>query len=267
MGTDLLMNPNTFVLTEETNSIYDYGKLYKSRANFTSFSPKSIVEAIDFMKEAHRRKYRLRFRGSGHTFNGVTMPEAAEILVYTDQINHFRFEKDDTLTAGAGAMVWDVRDLARDYGHDLKVFNGGWAGPSIGGYISAGGFGKGNLSKVNGGLWESINWIKIIDAFGQIHKIKRDSPIFPWLFGSYGQLGLIVEANFQLVSKKPLFFFMQNIPLKSLSLPLGLEGQIPNAKKTTQRKIYIILKRPKPLFYFGLAYWSPLNRQQQHGMI
>lgn len=227
MGNDLLIERSIFKIQQEEKAIYDYGKLYRSRANFLSFRPTSITEAMSFMQDAYQRQICLRFRGSGHTFNGVTMPEAEEILVYTDQINHFRFEQNGTLTAGAGAMVWDVRDLARDYGHDLKVFNGGWAGPSVGGYINAGGFGKGNLSKTNGGLWESINWVKLIDAAGEIHSIHRENPVFPWLFGGYGQLGFVVEANFQLVHKKPMFFFLQNIPLKSLTLPLGLEGEIP----------------------------------------
>lgn len=226
MGSHTVTTTRPFDICQETKAIYDYGKLYKSREHFQSFRPKSISEATDFMQYAYKQNTCLRFRGSGHTFNGVTMPETAEILVYTDQIKHFRFEADGTLTAGAGAMVWDVRDLARDYGHDLKVFNGGWAGPSVGGYISAGGFGKGNLSKTNGGLWESINYIRFIDAAGTLQTIQKTDPIFPWLFGSYGQLGLIVEANFQLVKKTPIQLFLQNISFKNLDLPLNLAGEI-----------------------------------------
>lgn len=263
MGSTLLAETDRLKICQEKESIYDYGKLYKSRSDFKSFRPTSIGEAVDFMRYAQQESLCLRFRGSGHTFNGVTLPEAEEILVYTDQIKHFRFENNNTLSVGAGAMVWDVRDLARDYGHDLKVFNGGWAGPSVGGYINAGGFGKGNLSKTNGGLWESINSVTLIDAAGELHVIERTNPIFPWIFGSYGQLGFIVEANFQLIKKNPMFFFIQNIALKSLTLPVGLEGIIPQRQTDDPAENLLSTKKvdPKILFWFSLLIDAKQEKQ------
>ena len=254
MGKHLNYLKKSFPIIESSGPIFDYGKLYHSDTFFLSYRPKTISDAQAFMKSANEQQCYIRFRGSGHTFNGCTMPKEDEILIYTDQINHYRFESNSTLTVGAGAMVWDVRDLAREFGHDLKVYNGGWAGPSVGGFISAGGFGKGNLSKSNGGLWESINWIKLIDAFGKIHQIHREDALFPWLFGSYGQLGLIVEANFQLISKKPFFFYMTGVELKSLKLPLNAEGVIPMRQIDDPKKNLL----PPEDSYSNILFWFSL---------
>lgn len=198
MGKGHVKTITSLNISEKFQSIYDYGKLYKSIPRYLSVSPNSIEEAVELVKYTYKENIDIRFRGSGHTFNGVTLPKAEEILVHTQDINHYKFEDNKTLTVGAGAIMWDVRDLARDFGYDLFVYNGGWAGPSVGGYINAGGIGKGNLSSYHGGLWESINYIKIIDAFGNIHTINKSDERFPWIFGSFGQLGFLVEANFKL---------------------------------------------------------------------
>lgn len=217
----LATSQSDFKLHTATAPLYDYGKLYHIEG-YASFSPKSLAEAVSFIQYAAQKKIDLRFRGSGHTFNGVTLPKKNEVLVFTHQLDHYTFEADGSLTAGAGAIMWDVRDLARDYGWDLKVYNGGWAGPSVGGFINAGGFGKGNLSSFNGGLWESINSVSLIDAGGNLRKVYREDPLFPWLFGAYGQLGFVVEANFQLINSNP-FAGKHSTP----AYPSGLSGHVP----------------------------------------
>lgn len=235
-------------------ALYDYGKLYKGIGNYMSYSPETIDEAIDFMEYTASQNIDIRFRGSGHTFNGVTLPTEDEILVFTSGLDHYRFEADGSLTVGAGAILWDVRDLARDYGLDLMVYNGGWAGPSVGGFINAGGFGKGNLSSFNGGLWESINSIKLIDAAGNLRTITREDEVFPWLFGSYGQLGFIVEVNMKLVKGTPFSFTRNSQNNRKKRYPSGLVGRVPKRQKDdpNENKMAPVPGDPDILFWYSM---------------
>jgi hypothetical protein len=198
--------------------LFDYGKIHASQPEFRVVAPGSIPETQRLVQLAAKEGVGLRTRGSGHTFSGATLPRHGEILIRTHRLRHFRFNVDGTLTAGAGAMVWDIRDLARDHGLDLPVFNGGWAGPTLGGYISAGGFGKSGLSNVHGGLWENIDEITVVDGRGGLRRVGREDAAFPWMFGSYGQLGCMVEAKLRLIPWEGA---------RSQNSPAGLSGEIP----------------------------------------
>ena len=203
--------------------LFDYGKLYSSPTEYEVIFPSNSDQVQSIVCLARANKIPLRVRASGHTFNGVTLPRDGELLIRTDQFDHFRFDTAGSLTVGSGALVWDVRDLARDHGFDLPVYNGGWAGPTIGGYINSGGFGKSGLSEIYGGVWENVEQITLIDGKANIHSIDRKDTIFPWLFGSYGQLGFLIEAKLKIVPKEkgsnPLY-------------PLGLSGHIPRRQET-----------------------------------
>jgi halogenation protein CepH len=179
--------------------LYDYGKLHVGCAPYLQAWPDSPDGALALVEAARARSIALRVRGSGHTFSGASLPRQGEVLVRTQGLDHFHFCAPDRLIAGAGALVWDVRDLAREHGYDLPVFNGGWAGPTLAGYICAGGFGKSGLSESAGGLWENVHAVRLIDGHGKLRRIARGDEAFPWLFGSSGQLGLMVDAELRLV--------------------------------------------------------------------
>lgn len=203
-------------------ALYDYGKLHAGGTPYLCAMPQDIAGALHLVGTARARSIAVRVRGSGHTFSGASLPQRGELLLRTHGLDHFSFDQAGTLRAGAGALVWDIRDLAREHGFDLPVFNGGWAGPTLGGYVSAGGFGKSGLSETAGGLWENITALRLIDGHGELRTITRDDPVFPWLFGSSGQLGLLVEADMRLIP------FAEH-PVQA-SYPLGLQGRIPRCQ-------------------------------------
>ncbi|MEQ8231314.1 MAG: tryptophan 7-halogenase [Gammaproteobacteria bacterium] len=207
--------------------LYDYGKLHASAAPYLQACPDGVAGALALVAAARERGIALRVRGSGHTFSGASLPRAGEVLVRTNGLDHYHFDAPDRLVAGAGAMVWDIRDLARDHGYDLPVWNGGWAGPTLGGYICAGGFGKSGLSEDAGGLWENVHAVTLVDGHGALRRIARDDPLFPWLFGCSGQLGLLVEAELRLVphaaAQRPRHY------------PLGARGRIPRRQEDDPR--------------------------------
>ncbi len=203
--------------------LFDYGKLYSSPSEYEVAFPSDCNQVQLIVALARKHKILLRVRASGHTFNGVTLPRQGELLVRTDQLDHFHFDTAGTITVGSGALVWDVRDLVRDHGFDLPVYNGGWAGPTVGGYINAGGFGKSGLSEIYGGLWENVEQITFIDGKANIRTINRTDKIFPWIFGSYGQLGFLIEVKLNIIPKNE-----ESCP----GYPLGLSGHIPKRQDT-----------------------------------
>lgn len=229
-----------------TTPLYDYGKLHASAAPWLQAVLDGVDGALALVLAARERGLGLRVRGSGHTFSGASLPRAGEVLVRTQGIDHYAFERPGTVRAGAGAMVWDIRDLVRDHGYDLPVFNGGWAGPTLGGYICAGGFGKSGLSETAGGLWENVNWVRLIDGRGALRTITRSDPAFRWLFGGYGQLGLIVDAELALIP----YAERRADPV----YPLSMSGRIPRRQTDDPRLNDAVptTQDQKRLFWFTL---------------
>jgi FAD-dependent halogenase len=229
-----------------TTPLYDYGKLHASAAPWLQAVPDGVDGALALVRAARERGRALRVRGSGHTFSGASLPRAGEVLVRTQGLDHYAFEQPGTLRAGAGAVVWDIRDLAREHGYDLPVFNGGWAGPTLGGYLCAGGFGKSGLSETAGGLWENVVRVRLIDGHGELRTIARSDPAFRWLFGGYGQLGLIVDAELTLIP----YAERQVAPV----YPLGVAGRIPRRQVDDPRVNDEVpgARDAKRLFWFTL---------------
>jgi FAD/FMN-containing dehydrogenase len=144
------------------------------------------------------------------------------------------------MRVGGGAIAWDVRDLAAAHGLLMPVYNGGWAGPTIGGYVAAGGMGLRvppadrerwlamepsaerppllSISETYGGFWEHVASITLVDGTGDIQEIGYDDPAFPWLFASFGQFGVCVEARLKLISEP------------GATYPLGTSGRVPRVQ-------------------------------------
>jgi FAD/FMN-containing dehydrogenase len=95
-------------------------------------------------------------------------------------------------------VLWALDAELRTKGRALPVINDGYAGPSVGGYLAAGGFGPG--SSVAGGFWDNVAEITLVNGEGQVQRLLREAPLFPWLFGSMGQLGIIVEAKLDILA-------------------------------------------------------------------
>ena len=223
-------------------ALFDYAKLYKSAQFYTSIFPTSGHDIQRAVLEAIDNEQAIRVRASAHTLGGVTLPRKQELLIRTNRLDHYRFEEPGTITVGAGAIVWDVRDFVQQYGWQMPVYNGGWAGPTVGGYVSAGGMGlrippadrikltaalgaEGayltSISEAHGGFWEHVASVTLVDGTGTIREIKETEPVFQWLFGSFGQLGIIYEAKLKL--------FPLNEEAPAL-YPMGQSGTIPRVQ-------------------------------------
>lgn len=175
---------------------YDYSKIHKSHHSFYSFVPSSEAEAIDIIQFSNKNKLPIRLSGAGHSLNGFSLPKKLEILINTSKFNGIRLIGANKLRVGSGVNIWRLNHFLNKYNLKLPIINGGGSGPTVGGFISAGGISF--LSKEEGGFWENVYKIRIITADGRPREINRGNKLFPWLFGSMGQLGLITEAILKL---------------------------------------------------------------------
>ena len=156
--------------------------------------PDSVARIIQL---AHERNVPVRVRAQAHSLNGSSLPEPGELLLSTRNIRHVRFDEPGTVTVGCGVVLWMLQHILRRHGFDIPVLNDGYPGPSIGGYIAAGGFGP--RSAAYGGFWDNVVEIGLADGCGHLRRVAAADPLFPWLFGSMGQLGVFLEARLAII--------------------------------------------------------------------
>lgn len=144
----------------------------------------------------------MRTRAFGHSMNGMAAPRSDEVLLDLTGMRHVVWNDRGSITAGAGLAVWELDQHVRRFGWKLPVINdGGASAPSIGGFIAAGGIGEGGM--LHGGFWETISRVAMVTAAGSLRVVDREDPLFPWLFGSLGALGVVHEAAIDLVPAGP----------------------------------------------------------------
>lgn len=214
----------------------DYGKLYLSPLEPSVRSPQSAAEAISQWREELACEQRLRVRGSGHSLSGASLPRRGETLFLTHGLNQFEVVGSNLLRVGSGAIMWDIRDFVAAHGMSLPVFNGGWAGPTLGGYVNAGGMGlrvppttreaaaRGesnngyvSISETHGGFWAHVEALTLIDGRGELHELTAEESDFYWIFAAMGQFGLILDVTLRL----------QDTPGGASQLTVGQTGRIP----------------------------------------
>lgn len=214
----------------------DYGGLRQALGGYRRASPEDLDSLRALVLEANRERTPIRVRGNGHSMNGASVPRDGERLVVTGSLCGFRFDRRGTVTAGAGAAIWDVDQVLRRYGYRLPVVNdGGKPASTVGGYLSAGGFGA--ASGIEGGFWETVAAVTLVTGDGRVLDIGPGDPLFPWLFGSMGQLGVIHEATLRIV------------PLEGVRAPYpqGESGRVEASAQEWERIAWFTLLAPARL--------------------
>jgi FAD/FMN-containing dehydrogenase len=160
--------------------------------------PHSDIQVKEIMIFAHTHNLPVRTRGRGHSANSTALPRKNELLLSTENLNTAVVLNDSIIDVGSGVSVHGLNNWLRQYGYFLPVVNGGGAGPSVGGFISASGIGPN--SSVYGGFWDQVLEITLISGKGEIFKVSREDSLFKWVFGSMGQLGVIAGARLRIIS-------------------------------------------------------------------
>ena len=217
--------------------ITDFSGLRSSAERFSVAVPRSAGELAALVRSAGERGLRLRIRGQGHSLNGASLPAADEVLVDLRDLRMLRFTEPGSVTVGAGAVLWIVQAVLREQGFDLPVLNDGYPGPTVGGYMAAGGFGPG--SGTHGGFWDNVVEITLVDGRGELRKVTPSDALFPWLFGAMGQLGIVAEARLSVLS------------LNTAEYPMGKAGVL---RRLAQQHVPLAMapKDDERLFWFTL---------------
>jgi FAD/FMN-containing dehydrogenase len=180
--------------------ITDFSGLRSSAADYRVAVPRSAEELAAIVRSAYQSAQPVRIRGQGHSLNGASLPAADELLVDTRDLRTLRFAQPGSVTVGAGTVLWIVQAVLRDLGFDLPVLNDGYPGPTVGGYMAAGGFGPG--SGLHGGFWDNVLELTLVDGRGELRHVTPGDALYPWLFGAMGQLGVVAEARLSVIPLK-----------------------------------------------------------------
>lgn len=176
----------------------DFGRLKKSSSCYLEAWPSNTQEVSQLIKIAYAYNLPIRTQGAAHSENGSSLPRRFELLIHTSQLNRVSFDHLGTITTGTGIPIAFLKlFIKNETNYILPVANGGGIGPTVGGFISASGMNE--SSEYYGGFWENVNSITLVTGNGKILVLKKDNPIFKYLFGSMGQLGVITEAELHLL--------------------------------------------------------------------
>ena len=187
--------------------ITDFSGMASGAGGFCRVAPRSTEAACEIMSRAYECGVPVRTRAQGHSLNGSSLPRPGELSFSTEDLRVIRFDEPGTVTVGCGVVLWILQHFLRRLEFDLPVLNDGYPGPSVGGFIAAGGFGP--RSSLFGGFWNNVIDVGVVDGRGNAHRVARTDPLFPWLFGSMGQLCIFVEAKLAIVPRteraRPLY--------------------------------------------------------------
>jgi hypothetical protein len=183
-----------------SEKLKDYSGFRESSQSYYSFTPKNSEEASEIIKFAYKKNIPIRFCGKNQSRNGFSLPKKSEYLIKTQNMANLEFLDENKIRVGAGPNILHVNGVLRLFNLQLPLVHGGPPGPSVGGFISAGGFGLN--SDEEGGFWENVFEVTLVVGNGKVLKLKQGDKIFPWIFGSMGQLGLITEAVLKVIPIK-----------------------------------------------------------------
>jgi FAD/FMN-containing dehydrogenase len=178
----------------------DFSGLHTPEISCLEVAPRSAATLARIVQLAGEHGIPLRIRAQGHSLNGSSLPREKELLISTRNLRQLHFEEPGSVTVGSGVVLWVLQHMLRRYGYDLPVLNDGYAGPTVGGYTAAGGFGP--RSSVYGGFWDNVLEMQFVDGLGKLHRVTPAEAIFPWLFGSMGQLGVLINARLAIVARE-----------------------------------------------------------------
>lgn len=182
--------------SKQAQQFSDFGRVHSTVAKVAEVHPVGADDVRNIILAAAAIKKPVRIRASGHSMNGSTLPINNELLLITDSLNFFSFDNPGTITVGAGVRVHDVLTELFKIGYTLPGIPGGGVNITVGGFISAGGFDR-TLEKWRapyGGFWANIRSVTLVNGRGKIMTVTPTDTLYRFLFGSMGQLGVIVSA-------------------------------------------------------------------------
>lgn len=234
------------------DTIIDYGN-NKGAIDYELFEPQSVSELTEKICLAYQQGTPIRIRANGHSMNSLSLPRSGELLISMTKLCRYRFLSNETITVEAGASVWDVNLMLKELGYELLVYNDGNApASSLGGYLAAGGIGY--TSNTHGGFWCSVDEVALLIGTGEILRFSRADPVFKWLFGSMGQLGIATEITLKI---KPL----KEAEAKHL---IGLGGSVPRTTYNWEPIVWFTLFVPQKIWQVARAQLKEIGKRHKN---
>lgn len=187
-------------VTQSTDKQTDYGRYNFSSTCYLEAWPKTTEQTATLVKVAYQHHMLIRTQGGSHSQNGTSLPRQGELLIHTNAMNVMKIVSEKELIVGSGIPVTLINTVIKPYGIKIPVVHDAEInGPTVGGFIAASGAGP--SSNQYGGFWDQVSELTLVTGYGKIMKLSSKDPLFLWMFGSMGQLGIVTEAHLKTIQR------------------------------------------------------------------
>ena len=172
----------------------DYGGVVHLRPE-RHWRPSTAGEISAIIREAARRNRRVVVRGQGHTLNGQSQTD--EWLLSTARLDSLAVPDPTGAWVGGGAVWRNVVRHCAAHGLCPPVLTD-YLGPSVGGTVSAGGFGP--ASATRGLQVDHVLELEVVTAAGDVVRCSpdRDRELYNACRAGFGQFGVITAVRLRL---------------------------------------------------------------------
>jgi hypothetical protein len=185
---------------KEEGLVYAGGKFHFAQG--IEIQPDDEGELLDLVHTAKDEKKSIAIAGARFSQSGDTLPVDNNSLV----ISMKKFNKvtvdlaNKRAVVQAGATWADVQNEANKHGLAVKVMQASRVF-SLGGSIGVNCHGWDHRT---GTLGETIRWMRVINAEGQVVTVKPDDELFRLVLGGHGSFGIVLEAEIDLTLNEEL---------------------------------------------------------------
>ncbi len=191
----------------------DYGHFYRYSEPFWLFQPSTIEEALYGLRRLATLNIRVCCRGSGHSMNGFSLPRNGEILFSTLKLQKVELCHSSYISVDSGVQILQLNRWLQLQNFQLPVVHDGClAGPTVGGFVCAGGFGQASIKK--GGFWNHIKSMLVWFFSSGLRTITPNDNDFWLICGCAKFDGVILSVDLFIEQiDHPLYFNNNNLKL------------------------------------------------------
>lgn len=219
------------------------GKLYSGRG-----AEVRIPESVEEVQEIVRTADHISIAGAQFSQGQQVLPgRDGGVVIDMRQINHVVVDpRSGIATVGGGALWSDLQKVANE--HNLavdvqqasNVFSiGGSIGTNIHGW-----------SHLKGTVAETIVSLTVVDLNGEVRKVYPPDELFRHIVGGFGQFGVVVEAEIQLVKNDLLLEW--GVPVAPADYAEFFESKVLGSEEIKMH-LYRLSLDPKNLLKTGVA--------------
>lgn len=189
-------------VSDKKNFNYDNNHIFFPKEYYT---PKSILEIQNIVRNAIKNKKIIRVRGGKHVWNDISVSK--NILIDMKNFDKITDISENQVTVQAGVTLEGLLFELKKYGKTLSECSTAYE-VSVGGCISTCCHGH-RIS--DGSMSSLIEKVTLIDGQGKLRVIRKRDYLFPAIALGLGCLGIILEVTFRIVND----FIIENNNLKN----------------------------------------------------